>query len=237
MPAKIRERLSSKWRSRGSWLGVLAVHSPLAAGESVLIGLVVAIVVMVPLVSAPAEHFWRMTHEGAHALLAVFLGLTVTEILLDRHSDGETGIVGEGLRIVLVVLIGYLGPSLFGLGGARLISLGYPVAVLWLLVVLLVGVLFLLGRSFGWFSVPFAIALFYLILRYSHTGSEIIAAYAVTWLLLLSGVRAAVAHGIHTSEAESLSGRTHLPPHLWTLVWVLGTFAALVIGGKLLISG
>lgn len=216
---------------------MLAVHHPLSAGESLLIGVVVAVIVLAPLVSAPTRHLWRMTHEGSHALLALILGLTVTEIVLDRHSDGETSIVGEGLRAVLVVLIGFVGPSLFGLGGAQLIALGYPIAVLWLLVVLLVGVLFLLRRSFGLISVPLAIALLYFVLRHAHTSSEIIAAYAVTWLLLLSGVRAAAGHSLHSDEAESLRDRTYVPVHFWSLLWLLGSLAALVIGGRLLIAG
>lgn len=216
-----------------------AIHPPLSTGESVLIGLVAAAGVMVPLLWAPVEHFSVMTHEGAHALLAVIFGLTVTGIVLDRHSAGRTSIAGEGMRVVLVVLIGYLGPSLFGLGAARLISLGYPVAVLWLLVLLLVLVFFLLGRSFGWFSVPAAIALLYVILRHAHVGTEIVAAYAVTWLLLLSGVRTAVGHatGAASADADILRGRTHLPRRLWSLIWLAGTTLALLIGGKLLVLG
>jgi hypothetical protein len=135
------------------------------------------------------------------------------------------------------VLIGYLGPSLFGLGAARLISLGHPVTVLWLLVVLLVAVLFLLGRSFGLFSVPIAIALLYVIVRYTHAESEVVAVYVVTWLLLLSGVRAALAHSIHSAEADELRSRTHLPRHLWSLLWLAGTLGALVVGGRLLVLG
>jgi hypothetical protein len=216
---------------------VHAIHLPLSAGESVVIGLVVAVVVMVPLLWAPFDHFSTMTREGAHALIAVILGLTVTEIVLDRHSEGKTGIAGEGLRVVLVVLIGYLGPSLFGLGAARIISLGYPVTVLWLLVLLLVLVLFLLSASFGLFSVPVAIVLLYLILRYTHTREEIVAAYAVAWLLLLSGLRSAVSHGIHSAEADSLRNRTHVPSALWALVWLAGTVGALLVGGKLLVLG
>jgi len=210
---------------------------PLPAGESIVIGLVVAAVVMAPLLSAPADHFWRMIHEGAHALLATVLGLTVIEIVLDRHSGGRTRIAGEGLRIVLVVLIGYVGPSLFGLGAARLITLGYPVAVLWLLVVLLVVVLFLLSRSFGLLSVPIAIFLIYLILRSTHIGTEVVAGYAVAWLLLLSGVRAAVAHSTGSAEADDLRSRTHMPPGLWSLLWLAGTLTALAVGGKLLVLG
>ena len=167
------------------------MHLPLSSGESVLIGLVTAAVVLVPLLGVPAAHFSGMTREGAHALLAVILGVTVAEILLDRHSGGKTSIVGEGLRVVLVFLIGYLGPSLFGLGAAQLISLGDPVTVLWLVVLLLVLVLFLLGRSFGLLSVPFAIAALYVVLRYAHGRTDVIAAYAVAWLLLVSGVRTA----------------------------------------------
>jgi hypothetical protein len=124
-------------------------------------------------------------------------------------------------------------------GAARLISLGYPVTVLWLLVLLLLLVLFLLSRSFGVFSVPVAIAALYLILRYTHTGTEVIAAYVVAWLLLLSGVRTAVGHAIHSAsdDAHTLRSRTHLPRGLWSLVWLAGTLAALVIGGKLLVLG
>lgn len=216
---------------------MLAIHPPLSAGESVLIGLVTAAVVLVPLLWAPLEHFSAMTHEAAHALLAVILGLAVTEIVLDRHSQGRTSVAGEGLRIVLVLIIGYLGPSLFGLGAARLISLGYALAVLWLLVVLLVLVLFLLGRSFGLISVPIAIALLYVIIRYTHAGTEIVAAYALAWLLLLSGLRTAIGHNIHAADADVLRRRTHLPRHLWSLLWLVGTAVALLVGGKLLVLG
>jgi hypothetical protein len=214
-----------------------AIDQPLSAGESVVIGLLTAVVVMLPLLRAPVDHLSTMTREGAHALLAVILGLTVTEIVLDRHSKGNTSIVGEGLRIVLVLLIGFLGPSLFGLGAARLISYGDAVTVLWLLVVLLVLVLFLLGRSFGLLSVPIALALLYLILRHAHTTTEIVAAYVVAWLLLLSGLATAIRHGLHSGNADSLRSRTHLPRLLWSVLWLTGTTAALLIGGKLLVLG
>jgi hypothetical protein len=190
-----------------------------------------------PLLWAPVEHFSTMTHEGAHALLAVILGLTVTEVVLDRHAGGKTSIVGEGLKAVLVVVIGYLGPSLFGLGAAKIISLGYPVTVLWLLILLLVLVLFLLGRSFGMFSVPIAIALCYLVLRYTHAGTEVVAAYAVAWLLLLAGVRHAIGDGLRAADAHALRKQTHLPRLLWAGLWLAGTGAALLIGGKLLVLG
>jgi hypothetical protein len=212
-------------------------HLPLSGGASVVIGLVVTVVVMVPLLSLPAEHFSAMAHEGARALLAVILGLTVVEIILDRHSGSRTSVAGEGLRAGLVVLIGFLGPSLFGLGAAQLISLGYAVPVLWVLVVLLVSMLFLLGRSFGWFSVPVAIVLFYVILRYSHTRTEVIAAYVVAWLLLVSGVRAAVSHGIRRDDRDVPGSGVHVTGLFGSLLWLAGALAALIVGGALLVLG
>jgi hypothetical protein len=217
--------------------GMHPIHPPLSGGESIAIGLVVTAVVMIPLLWAPVEHFTTMTHEGAHALLAVILGLTVAEIILDRHAGGKTSFAGEGLKALLVALIGYLGPSLFGLGAAKIISLGDPVTVLWLVVLLLVLVLFLIGRSFGLFSVPIAIGLFYLILRYTHTGTEVVAAYAVAWLLLLAGLRHAIGDGIRAADATVLRKQTHLPRILWAALWLIGTGAALLVGGKLLVLG
>jgi hypothetical protein len=214
------------------------VHLPLSAGESIAIGLVVTAVVIIPLLWEPVDHFTTMTHEGAHALLAIFLGLTVTEILLDRRARGVTHVLGEDLlRFVLIGLVGYLGPSLFGLGAAKIISLGDPVTVLWLVVILLVLLLFALGRSFGMLSVPIAIGLFYLILRYTHAGTEVVIAYAVTWLLLLAGVRHAIGDGVRAGDADALRKRTHLPRRLWALLWLVGTGAALIVGGKLLVLG
>jgi hypothetical protein len=218
--------------------GTHPIHPPLSAGESIAIGLVVTAVVLIPLLWEPVEHFSTMTHEGAHALLAIFLGLTVAEVLLDKRAGGATRVLGDDLlRFVLVALIGYLGPSLFGLGAAKIISLGDPVTVLWLVVLLLVLVLFLLGRSFGLFSVPIAIGLFYLILRYTHAGTEVVAAYAVAWLLLLAGVRHAIGDGVRAGDADALRKRTHLPRRLWALLWLAGTGAALLVGGKLLVLG
>jgi Peptidase M50B-like len=146
---------------------------------------------------------------------------------------------GESVAIVPAVPIGYLGPSLFGLGAAKLISIGYPLTVLWLVVLLLVLVLFLLGRSFGVLSVPIAIVAFYLILRYTHAGTEVVAAYAVAWLLLLSGLRTAIGHFIRSDsgDASALRSQTHLPRTFFSLVWLAGTLLALVVGGKLLVLG
>jgi len=109
--------------------------------------------------------------------------------------------------------------------------------VLWMIVLLLVLVMFLIARSFGTLSVPIAIGAFYLILRYTHTGTEVVLAYGVAWLLLLSGLRHAISDGIRAADADILRKQTHLPRRLWALLWLGGTIFALIIGGKLLVMG
>jgi len=57
----------------------------------------------------------------------------------------------------------------------------------------------------------------------------------MTWLLLLSGVRVAVAHGANAGDAANLNQRTHIPRQIWALLWFAGTLTAVAAGGKWLI--
>jgi hypothetical protein len=55
--------------------------------------------------------------------------------------------------------------------------------------------LFLIRKSFAIVSVPAVIVLLAFVMRHAHDGLEEAIIYGMTWLLLLSGVRVAVAHG------------------------------------------
>ena len=55
----------------------------------------------------------------------------------------------------------------------------------------------------------------------------------MTWLLLISGVRVAVADGV--GDAGNLSRTTHIPSQIWALLWLGGTLLAVVVGGKWLV--
>jgi peptidase M50B-like protein len=107
--------------------------------------------------------------------------------------------------------------------------------VLWVAAILLVLLLFLVRKSFGIVSVPAAIALLAVVMRYAHDGLEDAIVYGMTWMLLLSGVRNAVTHGANAGDARLLSTMTHLPARLWALLWIAGTLLAIVIGGKWLV--
>jgi hypothetical protein len=69
----------------------------------------------------------------------------------------------------------------------------------------------------------------------AHEGLQEVISYGLTWLLLLSGARTAMVHGVGAGDADSPSATTHLPRRLWALLWIAGTLLAIVIGGKWLI--
>ena len=109
----------------------------------------------------------------------------------------------------------------------------YPSGGLGLVVIiLLVLLLFVLARSLGLVSVPVAIALLVLVTRNAHAWVEEVVVYGMTWLLLLTGLRIALAHGIEAGDAGILRDRTHIPRRFWSLLWIGGTLLAVVIGGK-----
>jgi Peptidase M50B-like len=211
--------------------------APLPGPEAALIGLVALAVVAIPFLWRLAGHLDAMAHEGAHAVAASAVGFTLLGVTLNREAGGATSYLSRaaGSRRVLTSFVGYLGPSAFGLGGARLIETGHVVSVLWVSVVLLVLLLFLVRKSFGVASVPAAIALLALVARSGHAGLEEVASYGMTWVLLLSGVRTAVGHNADAGDAWTLSAITPLPRRFWALLWIGGALLAVVIGGKWLV--
>lgn len=214
-----------------------AALAPLPGGTAALIGLAALVVVSVPVLWPLARHVNVMAHEGAHALAAILLGFALETVILRRETGETTYQAARGavLRLVTVGFVGYLGPSLFGLGAAKLIETGRVVTVLWLTIMFLVLLFFFIGRSLGMISVPVAIAALILVTRNAHAWLEEVVVYGLTWLLLLDGVRVAVAHGAKAGDAVILGGRTHIHPRFWSLLWIAGTVLALVIGGKWLI--
>jgi hypothetical protein len=213
------------------------LQAPLPGSVAVLIGLAAVAVMVVPFLWPLVEHFNAMAHEGAHAMTGSLLGFAPLGMHFKRNATAVTHFPASmsGLRMVIIGAIGYLGPSGFGLWAAKLIETGHVVAVLWIAIVMLVLLLFLIRKSFGMVSVPVAIALLALVMRNGRSGLEEFTAYALTWLLLLSGIRVAVADSVKAVDAQILSAMTRLPRRFWALLWLAGTLLALVIGGKWLV--
>lgn len=209
---------------------------PLPGPVAALVGLAALAVVMTPTLWRLADHFDTMAHEGAHAVVASAVGFTVLGVTMSPGANGATRMLArDGLRMLLISFVGYLGPSAFGLSAAKLIETGHVVTVLWVAIILLVLLLFLVRKSFGVVSVPIAVALLAFAMRYAHLGLQEAIAYGMTWLLLLSGARNAMVHGAGAGDAGDLAAATHLPGRLWALLWIAGTLMAVVIGGKWLV--
>ena len=213
-------------------------QTPLPGPDAALVGLAAFMVVYAKGLWSLAKHFHVMAHEGMHALTASFVGIRVRGVKLKRNGDGETHyrVPAVGGGGVLTGFVGYLGPSAFGLAAAGLISLGYIVAVLWVAVIFLVFLLLKLLRSFGCISVPVVIALFVILNIYASVSLQIVMAYGMTWVLLLSGVSMAAKHWTGAGDALILKRQTHLPRWLWALLWLAGTLGAVYLGFRLLVT-
>lgn len=210
------------------------IQAPLPTAIVVLLGLVVLAVVMLPSWLV-VQHMTTIAHEGAHALTGWGMGGKVKSVTMARDGGGLTKTAfarGSGL---LALFVGYIGPSAFGLAAAKLISIGHIVAVLWLALLLLAALLITIRNLFALCVVVVTGFLVYLVARYGSVGLETVAAYLITWFLLLSGLRDVLWYRGQEGDAPSLARQTHLPSWLWVGIWQLGALVALAVGGKLLL--
>ena len=214
-------------------------QSPLSGGAAALIGLVLLAVVAFESTWAVVRHIDTMAHEGAHAVISSLSGRGVESIKIKPNGNGETKPArGGGTSSTLVFLVvGYVGPSAFGLGAAKLIESGHILSVFWVALVLLAILLLAARWSFAFVTVPLAGALAFVIARFAPAHTQVIAAYATAWLLLLSGVRTIIQHGLDAVDAGTLRGATGIPKLLWSLLWLAGSLAAVAVGGRMLVMG
>jgi hypothetical protein len=209
---------------------------PLSEPAAVLVGLAAVVVVVLDVGWRIIRHPGVMAHEGAHAVVGWLLFRKVGGIKMDSDGNGVTMVQSGGcLGSAVMFFAGYVGPSLYGLGAARLIEFGHVVAVLWITLFLL-GVLLMSVRwSFGIITVVLTGAAVYGIARYTPMHVQLVAGYAIAWLFLLIGVRQIVEHGVSASDAAVLASRTAIPRLAWALLWLAATLAALAVGGSMLV--
>lgn len=213
------------------------VQSHLSATASVLIAVLAAGAALVEGLWLVARHVTVIAHEGAHATMASALGRRVDGIQFRADGSGVTHHSGSNVALSLfaVTFVGYLGPSLFGIGAAGLIKAGHIVAVLWIGLAGLAAISLALRRSFGIISVLLALVLLFLIAGFASVGAQIITAYVIAWFLLVSSVRIITIRGKDAADAGKLHAMTKLPPTFWSRVWLLGSVVSLVFGATLLL--
>lgn len=201
-----------------------------------LLGPVVLPIVVIVLIVFAVKHIGVIAHEGAHAITGRSVGRKVRSVKLNSDATGATLTLGpeKGLRRVITSFAGYLGPSLFGLGAAGLIALGYSRAVLGLALLFLITILFRVRNLFGVISVLANGTLLVLVVRYGSAKLQDGAAYCLSWLLLLSGVGHVLTDGSKAGDAVTLREITHIPRIVWFTLWLVITVAALVAGARML---
>lgn len=236
------------------WIGDawqdITTPQPVPSSTTVLITAAgVLLVLLVPAAWHVARHGLTIVHEAAHAAIAVLVGRRLSGIRVHSDTSGLTVSVGKprGPGMVATVAAGYTGPALLGVGAAWLLSRGYAVALLWILLVVLVLVLVQIRNWYGLWAVLVTGALLVAVTVWGSATVQSVAAYAMTWFLLLGAPRAVLEmqserrrgrrRGVQdTSDAGLLGRLTHTPGALWVAILLLVCLAALALGAVWLIG-
>jgi len=215
------------------------IQIPLPAPVALSIGALVFIAMLFPALWKIANHAETVVHEAAHAMVGFVAGRSIRRVEINPNGGGSTRMEPQaGFGYGVAAFAGYVGPSAAGLFAAWLISIGRIVAVLWFGGLLLAVMVLMVRNFFGGIVILACGALLYLILRYTTAVVETAAAYAGTWFLLLSGPKDALRVAKKpkdVGDAKILAGMTPLWPSAWCFLWVVGTIAALVAGGAILL--
>jgi hypothetical protein len=185
-----------------------------------------------------ARHISVIAHEGAHVVTEWSMGRKNVRVKLNSNATGVTSSDGPstGMGMIITGFVGYLGPSIFGLCAAVLLAHHQLDAVLVVVGVSLFIMLFWVRNYFGLASVLINGGILVLAVGYGSVKLQTIAAYALSWFLLLSGVRFVLMHRSGAIDAGILRRITHVPRILWAALWLVITVIALWAGGRLLIG-
>ncbi len=210
------------------------IQPRLPAGTSLGIGLAALAAVSFPPTWMFIRYFTVMAHEGSHAVVGSLWGFKIKGVwLYSKDAAGATLPDGEGNDIP-ALLVGYFGPSLFGLAAAKLISIGHSIAVLWLTLVMLVVLLALVKNVFGLLTILIAGIVIYDFARYGTVAHQTIAAYGIAWLLLMSGVRGVLRRWDEAADADELRKRTQIMPETFARIWLVGAIFSVFLGARLM---
>ena len=223
------------------WHRIIAIQ-PAPSRTVVLVAAgIAALLVLSPGTWPVVRHAITLVHEASHATVAVLTGRRLAGIRLHSDTSGLTVSVGRprGPGMIATAAAGYVGPGVLGLGAAWLASRGHAVAVLWILLLLLVGVLVQIRNWFGLWSVLVTGTALVAVTWWATGPWQSATAYAITWFLLLGAPRPVVellAHRGGGSDADVLARLTHVPALVWVVFFGAVTVGAAVLGGILLVA-
>ena len=203
-------------------------------GTSLGIGLAALIAVNFPGTWTFIRYFGTMAHEGSHVVMGSLMGFKINGVRLNmKDASGETEAPGIGANVPSL-LIGYVGPSAFGLLAAWLISIGHIVAVLWLALGLLFLLLANVRNVFGIAMVIVASYVIYIFARYGTVANQTLGAYGIAWLLLLSGVRVVLKRWDDSDDGDKLSKLTDVTSISFSKIWLVVALFAVFLGARLM---
>lgn len=184
-----------------------------------------------------------VVHEAGHALVAVLVGRRLAGIKVHSDTSGVTVSHGRprGPGMVVMLLAGYLAPAVLGVVSALLFSNGHALALLWLLLAVLVGVLVWVRNGYGLLTVLVLGVGLAAVTRYADARAQAVLACLVAWVLLLAAPRPLLdllrrsKTGRRGSDPDQLARLTRMPALLWIVVLLLANLAGLIMGGVTLV--
>lgn len=192
-----------------------------------------------------ARNVVTIVHEGGHAVTALLTGRRLTGIRLHSDTSGLTLSVGKpsGFGMVVTAAAGYMSPSLVGLAGVGLLAVEQVTVMLWTAAAVLVAMLVMVRNWYGALSLLVTGGLVVGISLYGNDDLQATFAYAMTWFLLIGGVRPVgelrrqrrYQPGAPT-DADILARLTRVPGSVWVALFGLVTLGALGTGGWLLLT-
>lgn len=211
----------------------------------------VALTALVALVLVVQPSAWRLTrmlvtitHEGGHAVVALLSGRRLRGIRLHSDTSGLTVSSGRasGPGMVAMLLAGYLGPAVVGLGAVALLIRGHGLGLLWLLTALLALMLLQIRNFYGFVVVVGCGALLIGISWFLSAAAQSALAYLLTWMLLVSAPKPVLEligqrrrGRAARSDPDQLAALTRTPAGVWITVFLVADIAGLVLGATLLL--
>ncbi|TFD89065.1 M50 family metallopeptidase [Cryobacterium serini] len=220
--------------------------TPHAMLEPLIAWLTVAaavLIVLFPPLWRLSRHAITIVHEGGHGVVAVLSGRRLGGIRLHSDTSGLTVSRGRptGPGMIFTLLAGYPAAALLGLGAAWLLSLGYDVGLLWVLLLLLALLLVQIRNWFGLWSVAVTGAVVFGVSWFGSPQVQGVFALLVTLILLLGSLRTSLElqqsrsrRSGSSSDADQLARLTHIPGIFWVAVFIVVQLLCVVQSARLL---
>jgi hypothetical protein len=226
------------------WRRATATQPPPTAGLVLGAALLALVLVAHPVLWRVSRVLVTITHEGGHAVVALLVGRRLQGIRVHSDTSGLTVSRGRprGPGMVAMLLAGYLGPAVVGLGAVGLLLAGHALGLLWLVTLLLAAMLLQIRNLYGFLAVLVVAAGVLALSWFGSAPLQTALATLLTWLLLVAAPKPVLelarqhrAGRAHHSDAGQLARLTPIPAALWIGLFGLLNVAGLAVGAALLV--